>query len=117
LATECHYSQEYIDNMELQVVQEMSDYWAIEPPMSWMYQITHFDPKKSKAKKMTMFPQTAAATPWSKLPEHIKRGIIDSYIQLNPGKTEADFNADREAQVKQKYADRLKEAREKKAGN
>jgi hypothetical protein len=113
LATECHYSQEYISETNFLDVQKMSAYWNLEPPLALQYYAVHFQ-KKEKA-KMNILPNTKAGKPFNRLPEHIKKSIIGDYIRLNPGKTAEDFELDRAAKVKQRYAKELTKARQEKA--
>lgn len=105
--------------MEFQNVLKMAAYWDIEPPLSWAYTALNFkaDEKKQQKKGTNLIPATGSATPWNKLPERIRKDIIRDYVRLNPGKTEADFNRDRESKVKRKYAARLEEARKAKKLN
>jgi hypothetical protein len=113
LASECGYSQEYIDAMVFPDVLKMSEYWAAEPPVSYMYRKVHF--KENEVKKGTnLIPQTQPARSFNKLPEYLQKALVSDWLRLHPGKTEADFHKQREAQVKKQYAGRLAEARKKK---
>jgi hypothetical protein len=120
LATECHYSQEYISEMSFLDVQKMSEYWLLEPPLASLYFSVHFQ-RKSKAtgqQSMNIIPNTGGSKPWDKQPDHIKKAIIGHYLAANPGKTEADFEKNRIAQQRERYKTRLEEARKaKKAKN
>jgi hypothetical protein len=101
--------------MEFQTVLKMAAFWDIEPPLEWQGITRHFKQNEKKQKKGTnVIPGTSSATPWKKLPERIRKDIIRDYMNLNPGKTEADFHKDRQAKVKQKFKKRLEEARKAK---
>lgn len=100
-------------------VQKMGEYWLLEPPLASLYFSVHFQ-RKSKAKgqqTMNLIPNTGASKPWDKQPEHIKKAIIGHYLAANPGKSEADFEKDRIAQQRARYASRLEEARKTKRTN
>jgi hypothetical protein len=114
LATECGYSQEYIDQMEFLDVQKMAEYWAIEPPLAYMYFAAHFKRKEKAAQGMNIIPNTGGSKPWHQQPAHIKQAIIGHYMAANPGKTAEDFELERAAQQKARYAARLQEERKKK---
>jgi hypothetical protein len=115
LATQCGYSQEYIDAMELLDVQKMSAFWTIEPPVESMYLAVHFKREEKKGGGMNVIPNTGGSRPWAQQPEHIKQAIIGQYMDANPGKTAEDFEKDRVAQQQARYKSRLEEARKKKA--
>jgi len=99
--------------MDFWHVIQMSRYWSIEPPLTTLFFEKNFERKKDK-KGMNMLPGMGNST-WAKLPQHIKKDIIKDYVRLNPGKTEADFLADRKSRIKERYAKRLEEARKAKA--
>lgn len=112
LAVECHYSQEYIDGIEMPDVIKMSEYWQLEPPFSMLYRTRFFEaPKGTNKKDMTIFPQTGAGRPWTQQPEHVKAAIIGHYLEANPSKTAEDFEKERSEEIKKRYADKLAAAR------
>jgi len=103
--------------MEVTTAQKMASYWQQEPPLGAYGPFKLYYEKQGKGKKgkgMNILPNTAPGRPWSQQPDRVKEGVIAAYLHLNPGKTEEDFNREREALVKAKYADRLAAAREAK---
>lgn len=98
--------------MDFWHVLQMANYWVMEPPFNKLYEMRFFEKKVKKG--MNMLPGMGNST-WAKMPEHIKKDIIKDYVRLNPGKTEADFLADRKSKVKERYAKRLADARKAKA--
>jgi hypothetical protein len=114
LATECHYSQEYIDALDFVSAMKMAEYWSIEPPLTMLYRVAHFK-QEEKRKAMNVIPQTGASKPWSKQPPHIKAAAVALWLERNPGKTAEDFEAQRDKEARAVYADRLQRARKEKA--
>jgi hypothetical protein len=110
LATQCGYTQEYIDAMDFLDVQKMSEFWRLEPPFDSLYLAAHFK-REDAQQKMAIIPNTGASRPWKDQPEHIKQAIIAHYLTSNPGMTVEDFEADRVAQQTRRNKERLAEAR------
>jgi hypothetical protein len=117
-AVECGYSQEKIDRIEFLDVLRMADYWALEPPVSYLLKVHWGFGRQEEDDTDGLVDRVMPRnfTPFHILPQPIKGLTIARYLRLNPGKTEGDFFKQLETKRMERYADRLKEAREKKNG-
>lgn len=95
-------------------VLKMATYWGENPPFNELYYATHFRaPSTEQGDRVT--PNFKAATPYAQLSPFLQDAVRRSWLLRNPGKTEKDFFAHLKENAKAKYADRLAEARKKKA--
>jgi hypothetical protein len=116
LATECHYSQEYIDHLEFPTVLRMADYWNLEPPLSYLTRVYWGFGRKEEEAADGLHILPRHITPFQKLPKPIQQLHIARWLRLNPGKTENDFFKHLQAKRLERFGDALKEARTKKDG-
>ena len=79
MATSCGWALEYIDNLGMADVFELSEYWAIEPPANWLLKgFTGYSAKGEEMQDERLFTQTVnqVRKPFDQLPAHIQQLII-----------------------------------------
>ncbi len=94
MVSNCGWALEYIDALDLIEVQELSAYWAIEPPANWLLKaLTGYKEEGGgEMQDERLFTQTVASKPkpFDELPLHIQRVIIE-----RSGLTEVEFHRQR----------------------
>lgn len=93
----------------------MADYWLLEPPAACLMRV-HWGFGKKEETISDLADQILPHhfTPFQQLPLPIRRMHMERWLRLNKGKTEKDFFKNLEEKRLARYADKLKEAREKK---
>lgn len=86
----------------------MADYWALEPPASYLMRV-RWGFGRREEDSVAVLPRVT--TPFHQLPKPVKRLTIERWLRLNEGKTEADFFKHIKAKGLEKYAEQLKKAR------
>ena len=78
MASSCGWALEYIDGLELPDVQEMADYWMIEPPENWLLKgFTGYKEPSTVSEDPRLLSQTTAPSrPFDQQPPHIQAVII-----------------------------------------
>jgi hypothetical protein len=108
LAVECHYSQEYISEMELPDVFRMAAFWLLEPPVSRLLAMRYGYKSKPDEEAVKVTPRNV--TPFEKLPPWLRKAMIKK-----SGKTEAEYLEALKVKRTADYHERLAEIRKKKA--
>ena len=112
---ECGYLQEYIGGLEFRDALKMGDYWDLEPPVSWLTKV-YWGFGKKEEESFSEGQPFGQGLPFNKLPKALQQMEIKHWLGLNAGKTELDFYKQIEKKRLERYADKLKAAREKKNG-
>lgn len=97
LATECHYSQEYIDALEMPAVTVMWEYWCMEPPASKLLALRYGYGVKEESSS-TPPGVLNRGIPFHKLPVWLKNSIIK-----RSGLTEIEYYRRVNAAAREKY--------------
>ena len=96
MASNCGWALEYIDGLDLLEVQDLSDYWAIEPPNNWILKALAGYKETGTMQDERLFQQTVKQSrPFEQLPSHIQQLILKE-----SGLSEPEFHRQRQAKRK-----------------
>lgn len=109
---ECHYRQWEIDDVPFLTVMKMADFWAIEPPFSFLYYRTHF--KTEEEASPNAIQVNLPANSYDTLSPSVQYTVRKTWMRRNPGKSEVDFFKALRKKKNEEYAMKLEESRKAK---
>lgn len=108
-ATECHYTQQQIDDLEMPDVWKMARYWKLEPPVAMLLAMKFGYKSEPESDPVVVTPHNI--TPFEKLAPWLQRSLVK-----RSGKTEAEYRRALKEKRTAEYMKQLAELRAKNAG-
>ena len=107
-ATECHYTQRQIDDLEMPDVWKMARYWKLEPPVSRLLALRYGYQAEPEPEVIAVAPRNIV--PFEKLAPWLQKAMIKK-----SGKTEEQYMRDVKAARKAAWLAELEKVRKEKA--